>query len=299
MKTWLILFIFVLSTATSAQTVNPAAAAAYNQQFMQMYQAQQQAVMAQQAAAIKGQQRASMISLIGGLCSGLIANRAKKVKFEASSIEDAAYEQLEKAPPDYDKTWNHEEASSIGAAANSVLASGCSNYITKDGKLGAWGQYALTQIRLHPDSFRDNILTDTKDWCPNYDRLSDPQKEMVWVSNLMASASPESSCNPNAKGKGPDGTALGLHQVWNNMWPDSCKNATNLLLPNQNIKCAVDRLAIELKQRKTLFGTTGTTYWGTFRSDPAPVDAEASRTTRALIKGFPFCKSSGTSTASN
>lgn len=297
-RPFLFLLLFLLSASAFAQSINTSGVTA---PFMHMYNQQkamglQQMEMMQrnQKAMARGQRNGAIINAIGMMCSSFFGGgqKPKKLKLLAGDIEEQAYNQLSERGPAFEESWDRGEASAAGAAANSTLAPGCSGFIGKDGRLGDWGTYAATLIRDRPDIYAKKEFSDTAKWCPSYSSLNATQREIVWVSVLSSIASPESSCDPSDVGKGTDGAALGLFQVWNNMIPDTCKFATDLHKPNQNIKCAVDRLSWELGNRNTLRTTTGNTYWGTLRSDPATIDAKGSQTFLALMGKIPLCNSS-------
>lgn len=267
-----------------------------------MIMEQHEAMEKKRIAMLKGQQRQGLIMMVGGICSSLFKpKKLKDIKSLAEDIDESAYEIREEKGHMFEGSWVPNEASKVGTAASHVLSAGCDNFMNKEGELGPWGDYTLAQIRNHPDQFGENIPSDITKWCPTYPSMTVPQREMFWVWTMMSMASSESTCDPNATAQGSHGTALGLFQVWNTMKtsnnPDSCKYASDLLQVNQNIRCAVDQLALELKlERPSLMSNEAGPYWGVLRTDDwnsaRGADVEAAKKTRAILKQYPFCTSS-------
>ena len=104
-------------------------------------------------------------------------------------------------------------------------------------------------------------------------RLVPMQKLRFYTYMFMSMAQPESTCNPTAVGKGPNGAAIGLFQLETKACDPVGVHGTSqqLLQPKQNIDCAVALLGHELDKRGSITvgtsrGFTGT-YWATLRSD--------------------------------
>ncbi|KHD88665.1 MAG: hypothetical protein OM95_07620 [Bdellovibrio sp. ArHS] len=314
--------IFILTAAlmptfSFAQTtaVNPANADAIfqsmqtQQQFMLQQQAAQaqaaanQAVQAQQAQA-EAVQKQSIFQLLMGFCTNMfsgggkqtaLGSDTKKVEDTSYDVMDAAWAAREKEGFIYERDLDRNVAREVGGDVVAKLAKGCDNFINKEGQLGPWGSYTLQQIKEKPDSFGENIPDDITKWCPNYPKMSKDQRELYWVWIIMSMASSESSCNPrNDNANAPNGTAIGLLQVWKPV----CPKARDLHIPYQNIQCGIDLLAKELQNRDTLMTPTSRgpegTYWGPLRSDDwnkrRGGDISGAQKTRAIMSQYRYCK---------
>lgn len=278
---------------------------------------QQQAQMAaaieaqNQAAAqlVKQQKMQSISSFVVGACGALFSKEEATEKVgdktftEAEDLaytaQQAAYEEIDKAPYSYGQKWNQDEARAVGADATANFGSGCDKFMNKDGQLGPWGQFALQQIKEKPDAFGDNVPDDIQQWCPKYKSMKQGEdvskRELYWVWILMSMASSESSCNPNNDNpNAPNGTAKGLFQVWKPV----CPKARNLNNPYENIQCAIDLLAKEMTNRDTIMTPTSKgregTYWGPLRSDDwnkrRGGDIKGAQKTRGLMSKYRYCK---------
>ncbi|MBO9666987.1 MAG: hypothetical protein J7501_09255 [Bdellovibrio sp.] len=185
-------------------------------------------------------------------------------------------------------------ATLIGRDVKATMAPSCDRFMNEDGKMGGWGQKALSLIKGKPSSFGENIPGDIKQWCPNYPKMSSSQRELFWVWAMMSMASSEASCDAGAKNvNAPNGTAMGLFQLEYN----KCPKARDLYNANDNIECAVDLLAKELENRDDLMTPTSKgkegTYWGPLRSDDwnkkRGGDIKGARKTRAIMVKYRYC----------
>ncbi|WP_172795283.1 hypothetical protein [Bdellovibrio bacteriovorus] len=300
---------------TTTAAPNPANATAIFQsmQAQQNYMLQQQQAAAQTAAnqALAAQeaqaaatQKQSIFQLIMGFCTNMFSGGGKQSAMGADSkktednsydVMDAAWAAREKEGFIYEKDLDRNVAREVGSDASAKMAKGCDNFINKEGQLGSWGSYTLQQIKEKPDSFGENIPDDITKWCPNYPKMSKDQRELYWVWIIMSMASSESSCNPrNDNPNAPNGTAIGLLQVWKPV----CPKARDLHVPYQNIQCGIDLLAKELQNRDTLMTPTSKgpegTYWGPLRSDDwnkrRGGDISGAQKTRAIMSQYRYCK---------
>ncbi|UOF00718.1 hypothetical protein [Bdellovibrio reynosensis] len=307
----LAVLLFFLPLNSLAQTVNADAAFA-QMQAQQQYMLQQQQLQAQQLAeqqaaqaeaAASAQKKQGIFQLIFGFCSNMfrgspntaMGSQGKRLSDDAYSIGDAAYRARESQGFQYEQGIDRELARRVGSsAATGNFSAGCNQFINKEGELGPWGSYALQQIKDKPQSFGENFPGDITNWCKDYGKMSKDQRELYWVWVLMAMSSSESSCNPtNDNRNAPNGTAVGLFQVWQPV----CPKARDLHRPNENIQCAVDLLAKELQNRDTLMTPTSRgrqgTYWGPLRNDDwnkaRGGDISGAEKTRAIMGKYPFC----------
>ncbi|WP_295905539.1 hypothetical protein [uncultured Bdellovibrio sp.] len=309
-----VVFIMSVPFLVQAQTATaPNSAAVFqNMQLQQQYMVQQQqaqmaAVEAANQQAVQAQadatQKQNIFQLILGLCplmfgggsKSAMGNTGNKLQDAAYEMEDAAWAAREKEGFVYEKDLNRDLAREIGGDASAKFAKGCDHFINKEGQLGAWGSYTLQQIKDKPESFGLNVPDDITKWCPNYPKMSKDQRELYWVWIIMSMASSESSCNPNNDNRNaPNGTAIGLLQVWKPV----CPKARDLHVPYQNIQCGIDLLAKELQNRDTLMTPTSKgpegTYWGPLRSDDwnkrRGGDIAGAQKTRGLMSQYRYCK---------
>lgn len=302
------LFSCALWAQTSASADDVLRVMQIQQQQLMQYQAaqitaSQNAILEQQQSQANMMQAKSLFQIILGLCpfaSGGSANTAmgatgSKLKNNAIDIEEAAWTAREKEGFIYEKDLDREVARQVGEDASAQFAKGCDQFINKEGKLGPWGSWALQQIKDKPESFGDKVPDDITKWCPKYPKMSKDQRELYWVWIIMSMASSESSCDPKQNNpNAPNGTAMGLLQVWKPV----CPKARNLSNPYENIQCGVDLLAKELQNRDTLMTPTSKgpegTYWGPLRSDDwnkrRGGDIKGAQKTRALMSQYRYCK---------
>jgi hypothetical protein len=296
-----------MSQRAIAQTMDPATQynlinAQTNWTLMQQQQQMASMVEAQQKQAqdlMKQQQISSLAQFFVGSC-GQMFNRGERasdgkvddLKDTADDMEDIAYADIEAKGYTYDSKWDRETARTIGAESTLAFKAGCNNFINKEGQLGPWGNYAMGLIRGKSEVFGGNIPGDITRWCPKYPSMNESQRELYWVWILGAMASNESGCNPGITAQGPNGTAKGLFQVWEPV----CPKARNLARPRDNIQCAVDLLADELKDRDNLMSTTSNgkrkdaTYWAVLRIDGRDKgNSVANAKTRAIMEKYKFC----------
>jgi|GEM_PF-2060383 len=310
----LLVVLFSVPFLASAQTATTLDADAVfrNMQMQQQYMLQQQQAQANAALAAsqqladaqaEAQKKQSMLQLLLGVCPMMFGGNSKsamgaagdKLKDNAYDLEDAAWEARVKEGFVYEKDLDRNTARTVGTDASATFAKGCDNFINKEGQLGAWGSYTLQLIKDKPDSFGLNVPDDITKWCPNYPKMTKDQRELYWVWIIMSMASSESSCNPtNDNRNAPNGTAIGLLQVWKPV----CPKARDLHVPYQNIQCGVDLLAKELQNRDTLMTPTSRgsegTYWGPLRSDDwnraRGGDIRGAQKTRSLMSQYRYCK---------
>ena len=206
-------------------------------------------------------------------------------------------------PPQADqRAWGN-----LGQQFNSKLNGNCQQkFITKDGKLGQWGLETYGQIKAHSDSFLTRTPRDMPQFCPRFNSFSPDAKARFYTYLFMSMAQPESTCNPGAVGKGPNGSAIGLFQLET----PACNrvgvhgSSQDLLQPKHNIDCAVALLGSELDKRGSITvgtsrGFTGT-YWATLRSDAVQraassngiirQDGNAAKATASLLGQFKECQ---------
>jgi hypothetical protein len=221
-------------------------------------------------------------------------------------IEDEAMSELDRMEPGYIEGANREQWGRLGTRIHGRFeeASGdCQQkFITKDGRLGPWGQYAMTQMNEHRDVYENpRGPRDTTQYCPRYTSFEADQRKQFWTWFFLSLASPESSCRASAQNPGaPNGTALGLFQLES----VACQrvglnfSSQDLLNPYKNIQCAVALFAREMRDRDSIMvghsrDRTGT-YWGPLRNDDhnraRGGDIRGANHLRSLLSDFDACK---------
>jgi hypothetical protein len=224
----------------------------------------------------------------------------------AQDIEDEAMSALDRSEPDYIPGANREQWGRLGSRMQSRFqeASGdCQQkFITPDGRLGPWGQYAMTAMNEHRDVYENPLgPRDTQQFCPRFSTFDADQRKQFWAWFFLSLASPESSCrataiNPNA----PNGSALGLFQLET----PACRrvglnfSSQDLMNPYKNIECAVALFAREMRERDTIMighsRGRGGTYWGPLRNDDhnraRGGDIRGAQHLRGLLDDFEACR---------
>jgi hypothetical protein len=253
-----------------------------------------------------------------------------------------------------------DSARRFGREVDARFGSGCHNFINRNGELGPWGRAALEEIRRWDQTpgfqgvfTRTNLADMTQNprqimgtvrtsqgartpasesggLCPRFESFNPEQREQFWIWTLMSLASPESSCRPGAAGTGIGNgrTPMGLFQLDTD---HDCGNI-NLQNPYDNIRCAVAKMAREVRERsdiverrtgapgngmrtsmlqwptsRAISGETsrrygrnnlhGATYWGPLRNDDATVgrggDTHGAAKFRAHMRANPQCRGDG------
>jgi hypothetical protein len=275
-------------------TVDPAVLAAQQQAAQAALLAQQQADAAAKAA--QNQQMASVLGSLVQACSMMGKSDTQKQGSDLLTTSMAARDAM---GFQYPSGIEQSYAARIGASGATHFNKGCENFMNKDGKTKSWGDLTMTLIRQNSDAFADREPPpqDILRYCPNYKSFTKQQKEMYWAWTFTSIASSESSCNPNNNNNSaPNGTAFGLFQLE----PAVCNGNRNLNDPGQNISCAVNLLAKEVRNRGELMSGTSTsrnralnTYWGPLRCDDQSSsrggDIVGALKTRCLMTQFDGC----------
>ena len=250
---------------------------------------------------------AMCMNAIGSLLTGTSAQTAATSAY-GRELEKAQFDGLD-GKADYAPGANHNAWKNLASGFNKNLNGKCEQkFITKDGKLGQWGTYMYGQMKNHEDVYMNKNWApkDMGQYCRKFNDFSPDARARFYTYLFMVMADPESSCNPSAVGKGPNGAAIGLYQLET----PACNrvgvtgSSQDLLNPQHNMKCAVALLAKELKARETITvgtsrGFTGT-YWAPLRNDIAArkvssnsmarADTKASEKTQYLLKKFTECE---------
>lgn len=146
-------------------------------------------------------------------------------------------------------------------------SSGCTQFIDQNGNINSWGITVIQTVNRYPE-YLQSIVNDLPQYCPNFEKFNKHERENFWVWFIAAMAMRESSCKPNAKAKGPNGTAAGLLQLHLNKehaYHADCKN-TNALDPHQNLSCGGAMLDRQFIRYNRIFLAKGS-YWEVLQTD--------------------------------
>ena len=143
-------------------------------------------------------------------------------------------------------------------------ASSCQQFVGPKG-FGSSGNHILRVLNRsdYPELYRASA--DMKKTCPNFSNLKDSEKELVWVMVLAGISFFESTCNKNAKSRGPNGIAQGLLQLHLNR--ESYYDSDCITGDSQNDKlslsCGLSMLNSQLRRDQKLFSQDS--YWEVLR----------------------------------
>tara|TARA_R110000868_G_scaffold75979_13_gene218956 strand:+ start:2321 stop:3316 length:996 start_codon:yes stop_codon:yes gene_type:complete len=164
----------------------------------------------------------------------------------------------------------------------------CSRYIESDGSYGSLGQTIVASIRDRGEDsvFYSNDAQGFRSWCPNWQNLSNSEKEHFWVWTITAIAHAESTCRTGRiSARGTNGTAVGPLQMEleahlnrarasseyphrNCVGPSLRGPQPDLLGSHENnLRCGLDVLEKQLSQGTPLYrsGRSRDIYWQKLR----------------------------------
>ena len=244
-----------------------------------------------------------------GLAQAMMSRDSRETD-RLRQIRDAADRENDERGWQQDDRYRGEEALRLGREAEAAFGRGCHQFIRVQGEhveVGPWGRTLLNEIENHRELYQREEA-DLNLYCPGFAQFNEGRRTHFRVWMFMSMASAESSCNPGTTAQAVNGQATGLFQLE----PNACPGETNqtLLNPHVNSRCAVNRLARELRNRSTLMigrvqnargGTQSGSYWGVLRND----DNNAARgcdiigawKTRSLMCQFNGCQVGGRKTA--
>jgi hypothetical protein len=143
----------------------------------------------------------------------------------------------------------------------------CVNFIDTQGNINSWGIAVIEAVNRYPEYFSE-IAQDMPNYCPNFAKFNKTEKENFWIWFIASMAMRESACKPEAKAKGPNGTAAGLLQLHLNKeyaYHKDCKN-THALQPLENLSCGAAMFDAQLIRYKKMFLARGS-YWEVLQTD--------------------------------
>lgn len=98
--------------------------------------------------------------------------------------------------------------------SNLTVENECVSFMNKDLVLGSVGKAIYNSIGSNSDLYPNLVWGGSiSKYCSKYPKMALKQKALVWVMLMTAMAQFESSCQPTASAKGPNGTAYGLYQL--------------------------------------------------------------------------------------
>ncbi len=217
--------------------------------------------------------------------------RAKLMPIPEVVIERKKFE-----PPAEALEATHPAAQIAAVMKDLDFSPNCSGFATSAG-FGSWGQ---TVIRELTSGNANSLLQGTDDLrraCPNYDLLSNYQRSHVWVKIMASMAFLESSCNPRALGRGPNGVAAGLtqlHQGHEHKAAPGC-NRGDSRSPITSIQCTISIIETQFKRTNALFSRD--THFGVLRPQGDLIRTKSgnkrvvkARVVAGAIRELPFCQ---------
>ncbi|MBL7543169.1 MAG: hypothetical protein JNL11_05100 [Bdellovibrionaceae bacterium] len=147
----------------------------------------------------------------------------------------------------------------------------CEEFSIKPPKHRNWRSSALAELNpsKFPKLFETNIengaASDLLKYCPNYPNLEDEQKKIILIRIVDAMVFFESTCNINARAKGPNGTAYGIFQLHYGREDDYARDCRRYdsKSPIRSIACALDMLHDQIENTQKVFFSGS--YWDVLR----------------------------------
>lgn len=168
----------------------------------------------------------------------------------------------------------------------------CTGFASPAG-FGAWGEFIIDQIT---EGKANTILRGTDDlrkFCPNYDNLEVKEKSYVWVKVFAAMAFRESTCQPTARGRGPNGRAQGLlqlHYRHEDIAASGCQKFDSLS-PLKSLRCGISIVEKQIQKSGRLFSKG--THFGVLRPQGDLINGRRVYFWRLIaggLKELPFCQ---------
>lgn len=130
-----------------------------------------------------------------------------------------------------------------------------------------WRQLVLTELTREkfPLLFDPRPNSDLVKYCPNFPKLSDDQKKIIWLRVFDGMVFFESSCKTGAQAAGPNGTAFGLLQLHLGREQDyarDCKK-NDSKSSQRSLACGIVMVHDQIDQNNKLFFDGS--YWEVLR----------------------------------
>ncbi|HEY8270398.1 MAG TPA: hypothetical protein VIG33_05875 [Pseudobdellovibrionaceae bacterium] len=179
-----------------------------------------------------------------------------------------------------------------------------------DGEMNKWGNTITNELRRNKGNISSSEEEDTrrykpllsqgpkdiKKYCTNFQAMTTPEREALYVLILTAMAHYESSCNFREKAPGPNGTAAGLlqlHKGREQKYSSGCRRGDSAR-PERTLICGLSMLNDQIERGENLFSRDS--YWEVLR--PQGRSKKAGKI-MAAIKKFPACGAMDTPTIAN
>ncbi len=171
--------------------------------------------------------------------------------------------------------------------SSTLVSDGCVSFIDRNSVTGPTGIAIAKLLIQHSELFPHLLQGGTMNrYCRNYSTLTQQRKSLVWVMLLTTMAHFESSCNSNAKAKGPNGTAYGYFQLHRGEEQNYAavtgycvKNASQD--PRLSSQCTLGMLEYQLKKTGGDLFNKGS-YWEVLR--PRGASQKAAIIQKAFLK---------------
>lgn len=153
-----------------------------------------------------------------------------------------------------------------------------------------WRKTVFNELsrKKYPLFFEPKAPSDLVKYCPNFYNLTDEEKKIIWLRVLDGMVFFESTCNPNAKARGPNGTAYGLLQLHAGREHDyqrSCRKNDSKNGP-RSLTCGLNMIHEQLDQSNKVFFSGS--YWEVLRPRGR---SQRAKTIASHIWYYPLCQS--------
>ncbi|MFV8259667.1 hypothetical protein ACNQKP_17800 [Bdellovibrio bacteriovorus] len=160
----------------------------------------------------------------------------------------------------------------------------CINYATGT-KIGEWGHAIRKEYMAGNFTHLAEGTPDIHQLCPNYKIMKPTDKANFWVLIFNAMTHYESTCNPKATAKGPNGSLYGLMQLHvgrEQVYAKSCEKGDSKT-PVNTFACTLDMLNGQLRRDNALFSRKS--YWDVLR--PQAASGKAKKISRSVSAYVP------------
>jgi hypothetical protein len=137
------------------------------------------------------------------------------------------------------------------------------------------------------DKESPKLINDLITYCPNYMQLKDSEKKLIWLRVIDAMVYFESSCDINARAKGPNGTAYGLLQLHLGREDDyerHCRT-NDSKSSSRSLVCGLNMIYSQIENNDKLFFSGS--YWEVLRPTGR---SQRAKTIADHIWYYPLCQ---------
>lgn len=224
-------------------------------------------------------------------CSG--ANRNPSAMNKSDSVEKNNSGPQKRNIAAYDEGEKDGDLKSVqGISGGALWAHDCEDFIDSDGEYGKVGKALLANMdsKMMQFLYDGSNVGDIKALCPKYQDFNEDRKKNFWVWMAASIAMAESSCNPEIKAKGINGTAAGLFQLHLGKTQNYCGGicgSINALDGPKNAVCGMNMLdwyTVSEKNSSNLVYWKGN-YWQVLHP-PQPGQRKVAK----LLASFEACQ---------